>query len=231
MQVRECFCLIFCVVHLGFDLETTLPVVDALQGSRCCRSQGFDSVARQSSLHASQVRSSVLLTGGVALFSVLLLLFIYGWMCCVCELLGCPIVNMQISLHFFLYFKTFMYAATHELLQWFLVFYCSALTSWAQIPKKCSLLQTKRCCCLTPASSNITVYGWRVVAESLESAHLPLIEDTICGSLPVRALNFGQGAVWPRELPVHLRTAPADVFVSGERRRSSLYSRAGNLKS
>ena len=108
-----------------------------------------------------------------------------------------------------------------------------ALTSWAQIPKK-RLLHTKRCCCLTPASSNIAVYGWGVVAESPESAHLPLIDDTICGSLPVRALNFGRGAVWPRELPVHLRTAlqaaRTDVFVCRERRKGSLYSRAVNLK-
>lgn len=84
------------------------------------------------------------------------------------------------------------------------------------------------------ASSNIAVYGWGVVAESPESAHLPLIDDTICGSLPVRALNFGRGAVWPPELPLHLRAALqaacADVFVSRERRRGSLYSRAVHLK-
>ncbi len=36
------------------------------------------------------------------------------------------------------------------------------------------------------------VYGWGVVVESLESADLPLIDDSVCGSLPVRALNLGR---------------------------------------
>lgn len=53
------------------------------------------------------------------------------------------------------------------------VFCWSALTPRAQKPKKRSLLQTKRRRCFTPASSNIAVYGWGVVVESPESAHLP----------------------------------------------------------
>ncbi|KAK2914959.1 hypothetical protein Q8A73_005553 [Channa argus] len=42
-------------------------------------------------------------------------------------------------------------------------------------------------CCLTPVPSPTwpsSVYGWGVVVESLESADLPLIDDSICGSLP-----------------------------------------------
>lgn len=62
-----------------------------------------------------------------------------------------------------------------------------------------------------------------------QSQHIcPLINGTICGSLPVRALNFGRGVLWPRELPVHLRAAlqaaRTDVFVSGENHEGSLHS-------
>lgn len=58
-----------------------------------------------------------------------------------------------------------------------------------------------------------------------QSQHIcPLINGTICGSLPVRALNFGRGVFWPRELPVHLRAARTDVFVSGENHEGSLHS-------
>lgn len=71
--------------------------------------------------------------------------------------------------------------------------------------------QTNAHCCLTPVLSPTwpsAVYGWGVVVESLESADLPLIDDSICGSLPVRALNFGQRESFGHEeLPVHLSAA------------------------
>lgn len=166
---------------------------------------------------ARQVTSSVPLTGGSALVFVLFCCLSVDGCVCVCDLLGRPSVHMQI----FLWFLDLCVCSNRNFSSgsWF-----SALQHWPLGHKCC------RCCCLSPASSSIAVYGWGVVAESPESAHLPLIDDTICGSLPVRALNFGRGAVWPRELPVHLRTARSDVFVGGERRRGSLYSRAVNLK-
>lgn len=40
----------------------------------------------------------------------------------------------------------------------------------------------------TPVPSSTwptAVYGWGVVAESMESADLPLINDSVCSSLPV----------------------------------------------
>lgn len=106
-----------------------------------------------------------------------------------------------------LLFQTFTSAATLERLQVasFLLFGVDLLGT--NPPRSARCCRPKDAAAFTPVSSNIAVYGWGVVAESPESAHLPLIDDTICGSLPVRALNFGQGAVWPRALPVHLRAA------------------------
>lgn len=57
-----------------------------------------------------------------------------------------------------------------------------------------SYAPTNAHCCLTPVPGPTwpsAVYGWGVVVESWESADLPLIDDSVCGSLPVRALNLG----------------------------------------
>lgn len=64
------------------------------------------------------------------------------------------------------------------------------------------------------------VYGWGVVVESLESADLPLIDDSICGSLPVRALNSGRRGAFGHEgegegLPIHLSAAQS--YCPGEK--------------
>lgn len=68
-----------------------------------------------------------------------------------------------------------------------------------------------RCCPPPPAPSPTwpgAVYVRGVVVESLESADLALIDDSICGSLPVRALNlgrresFGHGAERASHTPV-----------------------------
>lgn len=103
------------------------------------------------------------------------------------------------------------------------VFRCSALTPRAQIPKNHSLLQTKKMS--SPQRSATLLFMGVEWLSRAQSQHIcPLIDDTICGSLPVRALNFGRGGVWPRELPVHLRAARTDMFVSGESHGDSLYS-------